>query len=58
MRELVGLYTPRKIHNQIDLEHATEVADWTPKKILLRSTMSAMAPAGKVNRLPSAGSLP
>lgn len=26
--ELVRLYPPRKIHDQIDLENATEVADW------------------------------
>ena len=26
--ELVRLYPPRKIHDQIELEHATEVADW------------------------------
>jgi len=26
--ELVRLYPPRKIHDQIELENATEVADW------------------------------
>jgi HTH-type transcriptional regulator/antitoxin HigA len=26
--ELVRLYPPRKIHDQIEMEHATEVADW------------------------------
>ena len=26
--ELVRVYPPRKIHDQIELEHATEVADW------------------------------
>ena len=26
--ELVRLYPPRKIHDQIELEHATEVSDW------------------------------
>jgi HTH-type transcriptional regulator / antitoxin HigA len=26
--ELVRLYPPRKIHDQVDLENATEVADW------------------------------
>jgi HTH-type transcriptional regulator/antitoxin HigA len=27
-KELVRLYPPRKIHDQVDLENATEAADW------------------------------
>ena len=58
--ELVRLYPPRKIHDQVELETATEVADWIALQAkndaqldyleLLGDLMDEYENAGKLHR--------
>jgi HTH-type transcriptional regulator / antitoxin HigA len=58
--ELVRLYPPRKIHDQVELENATEVADWIALRArndaqldyleLLGDLLDEYENAGKSNR--------